>query len=300
MREYAKLSPRFWIGETGKAIKERGIEAQLLATYLISSPHSNMVGVYYLPLYFITHETGMSAKTVTKALQHLIELDFCTYDEEHEYIYVHNMARFQMAESLNPRDHLVTNVNNSFQAFPKLKCLQNFFDKYRTRYHLKKRQDVQCSIEAPSEMLLSQENEQDQEHEQDQELENENEGDAESENDSAYDANETALINILLKNGEKYEIHQSQVNEWQITYPNIDVIQVLRCIKDWNDANPKKRKLKSGIKRHINLWLAREQDKISNAIYPSNNQKSNSLFTLNQTIANEWLQTDSVHSIGDN
>ena len=60
MRDYAKVSPQFWIGKTGKAIKKAGPEATIVALYLMTCPHANMIGLYYVPLMYIAHETGLS------------------------------------------------------------------------------------------------------------------------------------------------------------------------------------------------------------------------------------------------
>jgi hypothetical protein len=58
MREYARVSPQIWLGETGR--KLRGYpEAQIVAYYLLSSPHANMIGLYYLPIIYLAHETGL-------------------------------------------------------------------------------------------------------------------------------------------------------------------------------------------------------------------------------------------------
>ena len=54
MREYAKVAPTFWTGKTGKDIKRRGIEGVVMATYLMSSPHSNMLGLFYQPILYFT------------------------------------------------------------------------------------------------------------------------------------------------------------------------------------------------------------------------------------------------------
>ena len=59
MREYAKLGPTFWTGETGKALRRRGSEGVIAALYLISSPHSNMLGLYYQPIPYMGYETGL-------------------------------------------------------------------------------------------------------------------------------------------------------------------------------------------------------------------------------------------------
>ena len=52
MRDYAKVMPTFWTGETGKAIRRRGPEGVICALYLMSSPASNMLGLYYQPILY--------------------------------------------------------------------------------------------------------------------------------------------------------------------------------------------------------------------------------------------------------
>ena len=47
MREYGKVSPKFWIGETGKALKRAGAEAVVVGVYLPrvpAHPGSNPLG----------------------------------------------------------------------------------------------------------------------------------------------------------------------------------------------------------------------------------------------------------------
>jgi hypothetical protein len=72
MRDYAKIAPQFWMGQTGKQIKKRGTRAQLIALHFISNPHSNMLGMYYLPIIFIAHETGIPFKNDILVLSSVI------------------------------------------------------------------------------------------------------------------------------------------------------------------------------------------------------------------------------------
>ena len=72
---------------------------------------------------------------------------------------------------------------------------------------------------------------------------------------------EPSVITITLNDKSEYPIYQSMVDEWNELYPNVDVLQELRKMKGWSNANPAKRKTKKGIQRFINAWLAREQDK---------------------------------------
>ena len=68
MREYAKVAPTFWSGETGKALRKRGVEGPLVALYLMSAPGSNMLGLYYQPVLFMAHETGLGVEGARKGL----------------------------------------------------------------------------------------------------------------------------------------------------------------------------------------------------------------------------------------
>ena len=74
-------------------------------------------------------------------------------------------------------------------------------------------------------------------------------------------ATEPPVIEFILNDKTYYPITQKQVDEWSELYPNVDVMQQLRKMCGWLDANPKNRKTKGGILKFANGWLAREQDK---------------------------------------
>lgn len=74
---------------------------------------------------------------------------------------------------------------------------------------------------------------------------------------------EPSVITITLNDKSEYPVYQSMIDEWNELYPNVDVLQELRKMKGWSNANPAKRKTKKGIQRFINAWLSREQDKPS-------------------------------------
>lgn len=69
------------------------------------------------------------------------------------------------------------------------------------------------------------------------------------------------VISITLNDKTEYPITEEDVKEWKELYPAVDVLQELRKMRGWAIANPTKRKTKNGIKRFINSWLAKEQDR---------------------------------------
>lgn len=165
MRDYSKVSPNFWIGPTGKAIRKRGAVAQVVAMYLMTSPHANMLGIYHLPIAYIVADTGIPLEGALDGLQWLSEAGFCGYDDTSEVVFVYEMARFQIGVQLKPNDNQVEGVRREYRNLPENRFLLEFFEKYSVAFHLKETR----GLETPSKLLGSQEQEQEKEQEQKQE-----------------------------------------------------------------------------------------------------------------------------------
>lgn len=181
MRDYAKVAPHFWIGATGKRIRSYGPEAQVVALYLVSSPHANMIGLYHMPLAYLSADTGLPIEGATKALECLIEAGFCGYDKGAEVVWVYEMARYQIGEQLKPGDKQCLGTQNTYNAVPGNSFLSAFYEKYRTAFNLSTCRSSVGGIEgpshgssqAPTKPLRSQEQEQEREQEQEQDQEQE-------------------------------------------------------------------------------------------------------------------------------
>ncbi|WP_347251570.1 hypothetical protein [Legionella sp.] len=310
MRDYTKLSPRFWIDETGKKIKKFGIETRLLALYLMSCPHATMTGIYYLPLPFIVHETGLPFEGALKGLQSLCEVGFCQYDEVNEYVWVCEMALLQVGEALKPNDNRVKSLQEAYENLPNLPFLKDFYDKYHAIFHLTQPRENHSPFEGASKPLRSQEQEQDQEQDQKQDQDGSSarlsknrlpetlcpaaQTDFASQQQGAPISTTTqpsdAVITIPLNDKTEFALSQPQIDEWQVLYPAVDVLQTLRHIRAWNLANPTRCKTRSGILRHVTAWLAKEQNQ--GGISPPRNKSQPSLNDVNAhniRVVEEWL-----------
>ena len=170
MRDYAKLAPTFWTGTTGKALRKKGHEAVIVALYLVSSPHSNMLGLFYQPLMYMAHETGLGIEGASKGLQWCIESEFCSFDEASEMVWVHEMAAWQIADALSSADKRCKGIQKDYDALPDNPFLAGWFDRYGKAFHMSAARGHQTRkaspIEAPSKPHRSQEQEQEQEQEQ--------------------------------------------------------------------------------------------------------------------------------------
>lgn len=85
----------------------------------------------------------------------------------------------------------------------------------------------------------------------------------------ATDEKEQAIFEIPTNTGEGYPFFQADIDLYKSLYPSVDIAQEMRKMVGWSDANPTKRKTKVGMKRFVNAWLSREQDKYKPASVPA-------------------------------
>ena len=135
MREYASVSPQFWIGETGKSLRGKP-ECQVLAMYLMTSPHANMIGVFHCPVLYMGHETGLGTEGAIKALASLIEAGFCEYEDASETVFVVRMAAHQVGEQLKREDKRVLGILKAYQNIASAHVKSRFFAIYNEAYFL--------------------------------------------------------------------------------------------------------------------------------------------------------------------
>lgn len=74
-------------------------------------------------------------------------------------------------------------------------------------------------------------------------------------------APELPAAEIPLNDGSVYPLYRRDLDEYAALYPAADIEQELRNIRGWCMANPTRRKTRRGIRRFINGWLSRAQDK---------------------------------------
>jgi hypothetical protein len=79
---------------------------------------------------------------------------------------------------------------------------------------------------------------------------------------------------MILNNGDIWEPEDADVIQWQKTYPAVDLFAELAKMESWLDANPSKRKTSKGIKRFVNSWLSRAQDKGGSSPLKAEGQKT--------------------------
>lgn len=149
---YRRVWPQFWTGETGRKIRKAGLATRVAATYLITGPQANMIGLYCLDLPGMAHQMGVKEEVAEKALTALEACGFCRYDREAEIVWVIEMASMQVGESLFPFDKKCKGVDSLLAALPKTSLRDDFLARYAKPFNLNAKVSP---FEAPSEGLGS-------------------------------------------------------------------------------------------------------------------------------------------------
>lgn len=167
MRKYASIPPRIWQSDI-KAVRG-DLEAIAVHYHLTTCGHANMIGLYYIPVAYISHEIGCPMEGASKGLNSLIQAGLCSYDFDKDLVWVHDMACDQVAPQLSPKDKRVSGIAGQLAMFPICPITLGFYAKYRLPYHLYDErilEDFESAFdenhEAPSKPLRSQKQEQDQ------------------------------------------------------------------------------------------------------------------------------------------
>ena len=66
---------------------------------------------------------------------------------------------------------------------------------------------------------------------------------------------------IPLNDGSEWTPTEQELAEYERLYPAVDVKQEFRNMRGWSNGNPTKKKTRSGVRRFVTNWLAKEQNK---------------------------------------
>ena len=115
-RSYAKIFTGKWRSRSFRTLRGNPW-AIVLQDYLMSCPASEMSGVFYMPKYLIEGELGIPHDELENAIRILEEADFCRFYDD-EYVFVFNMARYQIADALSPDDNRWKSLMRDIEEMP--------------------------------------------------------------------------------------------------------------------------------------------------------------------------------------
>ena len=68
---------------------------------------------------------------------------------------------------------------------------------------------------------------------------------------------------LILNDNSEWRPSRDDLDGWQRLYVGVDVIRELARMREWCKSNPTKRKTRKGIRRFVQTWLDREQNRLN-------------------------------------
>ncbi len=130
VKDYPKVLSYFWTNGIGREFHALRMSVRLLALYLITCVHANLLGVFYLPIVYIAHDLNLSEKEIYQGLEQLKNLDFCSYDKAMQYVWVHEMLNHQVSSTRESKQRLLLIINAELRFLPPLLFRTEFNQKY--------------------------------------------------------------------------------------------------------------------------------------------------------------------------
>ena len=131
---YQKIYTQIWQDEK---FTKLDIDSQILFLYLLTSPHSNAIGFYSLPIGYIHADLYWSINKVKKKLTQLIQKNFILYDEKNSIILIKNYFKFNPIDNQNLFICAIKILNslpkNSLISYIK-PFIEPLFNKYQSPY----------------------------------------------------------------------------------------------------------------------------------------------------------------------
>lgn len=136
MRQFVNFVPTFWTGTSGSQLRGHS-DAQTLAVYLMSAPHSSITGLYYQPISTILHETGLTLERFKDAMKRVTAAEIAWYDMEQQVVWVPEHFKYQVRKPLSKGDNRRRSIERELHFWRKHPYRQDFMQRYAAEHQLR-------------------------------------------------------------------------------------------------------------------------------------------------------------------
>lgn len=98
MRDYGRVYSSFWQSPETRTFSE---DARVLALYMLTSPHANLIGCFRLPDAYAADDLQWNPERVREGLLELERNGFLTRDEASKWVFIHKYLKWNAFENGN-------------------------------------------------------------------------------------------------------------------------------------------------------------------------------------------------------
>ena len=92
MPKYFPVSPLIWRDRDFRKLDDH---LQKAAFYILTAPHRNLEGLFYLPIEYAALDTGWTVEVADERLDELVEQRFILRDREADVVLIRNALKYQ-------------------------------------------------------------------------------------------------------------------------------------------------------------------------------------------------------------
>lgn len=118
---YGKVESTFWRDER---IITLSSEARYLFLYLLTTPHRNMLGLYYLPAIYACYDMGWDENRLKNSLDELVGIQAVKYDSETSMVFIRNYLKYNTPSNPNQVKGIIAKLNE----IPKTNLTYDFLE----------------------------------------------------------------------------------------------------------------------------------------------------------------------------
>jgi hypothetical protein len=245
-QRYGRIHINYW---TSPDIIGLSPETKLIGAYILTCPHGNMIGCFRLPIAYVVDDLAMGYEAVSEGFRNLCDKGFVTHDSAVSWLLISKFLKWNPIDNPNqgkaaakqvdavPRNSsvyaplmqiLAANPGNFPEGF--LNRLETVGEPYRT---LQPQLQPHPHPEQKDLALISEKPE----------------------------LPAAGVFDLPLNDGSEYAVPKKLFEEYVEAYRGVDVAEQLRGMRVWILSNEKNAKTRGGIKRFMNGWLQKAQDR---------------------------------------
>lgn len=248
MAIYRNVHITFWTDS--KVVDDFTPEDRYFYIYLLTNPHTNLCGCYEISLKQMSDELGYNKESIIKLIDRFNKIHkMIDYDNNTKELIVYNWHKYNWTKS--PKFEKALEKEIQKVKSPKFRAILEGIlcgsDTVSIPYQYGSDTTVPATVPVTDTVTVM----------------------------DGGEKKSKSVITIILNSGEEYPIYNNDIDKWKSLYPGVDILQELRKMSGWSDANITKRKTKREILPFINRWLAEEQGKSSKQLQPKKNQFNN-------------------------
>ena len=142
MARYQKIHSQIWQDEKFITLSQ---DAKYLFLYILTSPHSNSIGLYVLPKQYILADLEWDMKRLAKPFKELLDKEIILYDETVKIICIKNQLKHNPLENENQTKSIAKIIS----TLPKSSIYSNILEQLNKRFHEPLREQLAKLIPQP-------------------------------------------------------------------------------------------------------------------------------------------------------